>query len=614
MAFAPGLGYSRGQGGMIQMTFQTPFSVKEQVIVDKSGREVRLWGVNYYAPFNHSYAGLKAKGVSVRRAIDRDIEDFQRMGVQLVRMHLFARELTDAEGRLIDNEHLELLDYLIERLYQAGIYVMITAMAWWNSTSLQAGLRAGYAHVTLADVDGMGFASFCPKHMLIWHPHVLEAQERYLRQLFAHRNAFSGKTMPEYEHIALVEALNEPEYPGAGLMRSLEEHREACLKNPIRRRELELLGMYAEYLKERAIPDTDDERERFCADLVGRYIERMFAVVEEFFGGRALKAHIYYGFDRPHFREMLKNARRIDVLSLAFYSDLGRYYTPNERIIPEQLLGEDKACAQYVCGDVRGLGKPLVSYEWAITCTLTGFDHVAAARVMASLGVQCAAYFTYTPRDLGDYNPGWVMQYMNLYHTPRRAVGFAAAGAVFRQTPRDLPLPEGEVSWREAGYALDARTDFCAAQEGDTLYWAGEGEFAVQGEVSRVLAQGTCPFAVREGNGAYLLERQEDGRWLLTVLPDQFYVNDPYRGRNLCGSAFMNRDVDVNAVPVVSRLREEGSLTRLTIPGLETCRVERLEDGTWVPVDAPGGVFRADPGRLSLHALASAEAARICRP
>ena len=76
----------------------------------------------------------------------------------------------------------------------------------------------------------------------------------------------------------------------------------------------------------------------------------------------------------------------------------------------------------------------------------------------------------------------------------------------------------------------------------------------------------------------------------------------------------MNRDVDVNAVPVVSRLREEGSLTRLTIPGLETCRVERLEDGTWVPVDAPGGVFRADPGRLSLHALASAEAARICRP
>ena len=78
------------------MTFQTPFSVKEQVIVDKSGREVRLWGVNYYAPFNHSYAGLKAKGVSVRRAIDRDIEDFQRMGVQLVRMHLFDRELTDA--------------------------------------------------------------------------------------------------------------------------------------------------------------------------------------------------------------------------------------------------------------------------------------------------------------------------------------------------------------------------------------------------------------------------------------------------------------------------------------------------------------------------------------
>lgn len=550
------------------MTFQTPFSVSEQRIVDRNGREVRLWGVNYYAPFNHHYAALKAKGVSIRRAIDRDLEDFRLMGVQLVRMHLFDRELTDAEGNLLDNEHLALLDYLIERLHQEGIYVMITAMAWWNSTLLQGGLREGYAQVTLGDVEGAGFAAYCPKHMLIWHTRFLEAQERYLRQLFAHKNVFSGRTLPEYEHVALVEVLNEPEYPDARLMHSIEERREGLQSNPIRRREGELLDLYAQHLAQCGRADSDDERNAFAAGLLDRYLRRMFGVVEEFFGRRALKAHIFYGFTEPHFRQVLATSAHIDVLSLSFYSDLGRYYTPSERLIPDQLLCENGSYAQYVRGDVRGIGRPLVSYEWAMTCTLTGFDHMAAARVMASLGVQCAAYFTYTPRDLGDYNPGWVMQYMNLYHTPRRAVGFAAAGAVFRQTPMGAPIPASDTQWREEGcYALDVRADFCAAQEGDTLYWAGEGDFAVRGMPSRILAQGSCPYARREGNGAYLLEGQGDGQWRVTALPDQFYVNDPYRGRNFCGRAFMNHDIDVNAVPVVSRLREESSPVQLTPPG-----------------------------------------------
>ena len=42
------------------MSFKTPFRMEQQRILDSDGKEVRLWGVNYYAPFNHHYAGLKA--------------------------------------------------------------------------------------------------------------------------------------------------------------------------------------------------------------------------------------------------------------------------------------------------------------------------------------------------------------------------------------------------------------------------------------------------------------------------------------------------------------------------------------------------------------------------
>lgn len=578
--------------------YKTPFRVENQRILDRDGKEVRLWGVNYYAPFNHNYVNLKDKGVDHRRAMDRDIQDFQRMGVELVRMHLFDRELTDMDGNLMDNEHLMLLDYLVEKLYQAGIYMMITTMAWWNSTQLQSELRNGYAHASFGDLTALGFANFCPKHMLMWHPHFLDVQENYIRQLFSHKNCFSGKTMPEYDHIAIVEVINEPEYPRADTIRRLRAEKETCRKNPIRRQELLLLERYDEYRSETHCADSVSLQESFCAGLVGAYIQRMFGVVDAFFQGRVLKAHIYYEFENPPFRDMLQAAEKIDLLSLAFYSDLACYSTPKERIIPDQILPKNTphGYSRYVKGDIRGVGKGLISYEWAVTCTLTGFDNMAAAYVMASLGVQCAAYFTYTPRDLGDYNPGWVMQYMNLYHTPRRAAGFAAAGHVFRKTPDGAPIPENDRNWRGEYFALDAGTDFCACRNEDTLVWAGEGEFDMDGSSKRILAQGSCPYVRREGNGAYLLERVSEEEWRMTVLPDQFYVNDPYQGRNLRGTAFLNRDVDVNAVPVVSRLREAGSRTELRLPGFEKAKLAFWQDGAWQPVEMWDGVFFANPG------------------
>jgi len=579
--------------------YKTPFHMEGQRIFDRDGNEVRLWGVNYYAPFHHNYIHMKDKGVSHRKAIDRDIEDFRRMGVQLIRMHLFDRELSDMEGNLVENEHLELLDYLIEKCHQSGIYMMITTMAWWTSTETQNELRKGYAHMTFGDLPAFGFANFCPKHMLMWHPKFMDLQERYIRQLFAHKNRFSGKSMPEYDHIALVEIINEPEYPRSRTIENLRCDREQVQKNCIRREELLLVDAYDAHVAETGCEDTYDEREAFCASLVGKYIDRMFSIVDEVFGSRVLKTHIFYEFDNPPFREMLKKADRLDLLSLAFYSDLACYYTPNHRIIPDQVLqpGSPHGYDRYIKGDIRGIGKGLISYEWAMTCTLTGFDHVAVARAIAALGVQCAAYFTYTPRDVADYNPGWVMQYMNLYHTPRRAAGFAAAGGVFRTTPYDAPVPTDNLVWEGENFRLSAANDVSFCREGDTLWIAGENACELPEALpGKILVQGAQPWLQRTGNGAVILERQGENEWKMTVLPDQFYVNDPYQGRNYRGKAFLNRDDDVNAVPVVSRLREAGSRTCVQLPGFENARLEFRADGEWIPVDQENGAFVADPG------------------
>ena len=151
------------------MQFQKPFHVENGVILDAQNREVRLWGVNYYAPFHHNYVNLKEAGADCRRAIDRDIADFLKMGVGLVRMHLIDREISDMDGNVVENEHLELLDYLIDALDRAGIALMLTPVAWWNTTENQKMMEEHYAYWYIGKSPAFGFSNFYAKQYFVRH-------------------------------------------------------------------------------------------------------------------------------------------------------------------------------------------------------------------------------------------------------------------------------------------------------------------------------------------------------------------------------------------------------------------------------------------------------------
>ena len=91
------------------------------IIVDSEGvmrrndnhAEVSFYGVNYTVPFAHAYRALSSLGIDHKKAIDRDVYHFSRLGLNAFRIHLWDVEISDAEGNLIENDHLDLLDYLI---------------------------------------------------------------------------------------------------------------------------------------------------------------------------------------------------------------------------------------------------------------------------------------------------------------------------------------------------------------------------------------------------------------------------------------------------------------------------------------------------------------------
>ena len=90
--------------------------------------EASFFGVNYTMPFAHAYRAADYLGFDRKEAIDRDVYHFARLGFNAYRIHIWDVEISDARGNLLDNDHLDLLDYLIYRLDERGIKVMLTAM------------------------------------------------------------------------------------------------------------------------------------------------------------------------------------------------------------------------------------------------------------------------------------------------------------------------------------------------------------------------------------------------------------------------------------------------------------------------------------------------------
>lgn len=197
-------------GTMLALAFSSPVSsatsVREKfTYVDDNGRmrnphgeEVRYYGTNYTVPFAHAYRALNALGVDHKKAIDRDVYHLKRLGLNAFRMHLWDVEISDSVGNLLDNEHLDLLDYLIGRMEENGIDVVLTA---------QTNFGNGYPE---KNVDTGGYSYDYDKCKMHEDPASIAAQRNYIKQLVEHRNPYTGLTYAADPRIIAMEVNNEP--------------------------------------------------------------------------------------------------------------------------------------------------------------------------------------------------------------------------------------------------------------------------------------------------------------------------------------------------------------------------------------------------------------------
>ena len=198
--------------GSLVVYSQTASQKLSDVYVDKEGTlrwsssndEVSLFGVNYTLPFAYSYRAHKKLGLSLKGAIDLDVEQMARLGFDAYRVHVWDREISDTSGNLLKNEHLDLFDYLLAKLAEYNIKSIITPIAWWGN---------GYPE---PDEMTPGFSQRYPRIELITNPNARKAERKYLEQFITHINRYRKVSYKDDPFIVGVEIINEPTHPNNG--------------------------------------------------------------------------------------------------------------------------------------------------------------------------------------------------------------------------------------------------------------------------------------------------------------------------------------------------------------------------------------------------------------
>jgi hypothetical protein len=183
---------------------------KNLVYVDKKGilrytkdnKEAAFFGVNYTTPFAYAYRAHKALDVDIEKAIEQDVYQMARLGLDAFRVHVWDTEISDTAGNLLENEHLRLFDFLLAELKKRNIKTIITPIAFWGN---------GYPE---RDEATPGFSRKYGKGRATTNDTAIVAQENYLKQFFRHINAYTKQTYVDDADVIAVELNNEPSHSG----------------------------------------------------------------------------------------------------------------------------------------------------------------------------------------------------------------------------------------------------------------------------------------------------------------------------------------------------------------------------------------------------------------
>lgn len=320
-----------------------------------------------------------------------------------------------------------------------------------------------------------GISDFYTKAEMTTDPEALRAQENYLRQFAAHLNPYSGYTYRDDPNVIAIELWNEPDHTGE-----------------------------------------PGQTTRFINALARALRETGFA--------KPVFYNISVGYSEAHGHSVC--AADIQGVSSQWYpTGLVRGASLQGNMLPNV----DRYPAPF-SSVPKCRNKARMVYEFDAADVAGSYMYPAMARAFREAGVQWATQFAYDPLAIAHTNSEYQTHFLNLVHTPEKAISLMIAGEAFRRLPRGTSYGAYPDSERFGNFRVSYEEDLSEMAADTALYYSNSTSTKPPrpAMLRRVAGVGTSPIVAYSGRGAYFLDRLDDGIWQLEVYPDAVPAADPF--------------------------------------------------------------------------------------
>ena len=549
--------------------------------------EVALFGTNYLPMSWQQYMNLTKLDADFRAVIRRDVADMKRCGIQIVRVHFFDSECSDADGKLIDNQHLEIFDMLVDELNKQEVYLFLTPIAWW------------YSPDELPDA----FARKMTIARMMFDDRAIALSAKFVRQLLGHTNRYTGTKLKDEPCLGVCEIMNEP------IHITWEFHDKPELFADITNRihdphlprktiieDVRLFGsMFETWCAENSVDPSRDSYEEFQYETELDYLTRMHGAFREAGADHPVAASLYQSTGAKPTPEMVERLgmnveefdfdRRINQGIIRAVGDspveavtTGGYPDSQNNENETQNMMRGHAGSAELPPEVAS--KAVMIYEWDICYTHENVTmYPAMARRWRSLRAQVCCQFQYSDSFSGCYNADWRPHWFNYELTAAKSVAFHLASKLFAEWPRGrrFPTPQDGFITENSAASFDNRQALYSRNEVVLHTNRIESWQPLDLPDNPAVVEGRhgSPYAEYSGSGIYRLERLSDDTYRLTLTRNAV----PIEG----APAAIFAEGKVGEVRVVT-LDTKPETFRLTLSGWDrfSCRDTK---GSEVPVD-----------------------------
>jgi hypothetical protein len=383
-----------------------------------------------------------------------------------------------------------------------------------------------------------GFSRLYGKGRATSYDSAIRAQEKYLDQFFRHVNPYTHQTYGDDPDVIAVEINNEPSHsgPGAG---------------------------------------------------VTAYINRLAAAIR----ATGWTKPLFYNISQSPFYAAAVAAANIDGVSCQWYpsglvggADLKSNFLPNvdHYTIPFDSIPAFRYKARMV-------------YEFDAADMLQSDMYPAIARSFREAGFQWATQFAYDPMVLAYANTEYQTHFLNLAYTPSKAISLLIASRAFHRLPRGAHFGSYPIDSVFDVFRVSYRSSLSEMNSVQEFYYSNStaSKPVDPGRLQHLAGVGSSSVVQYGGRGAYFLDKIDEGRWRLEVMPDAITIRDPFARPSPSREAV--------------RIQWESEPMHIVLPGLGAdFSVRGLNAGNSDQYTAADGAFRVRPGTYLVAAAAKA--------